>query len=195
MNEIFDQPDDAATPLAEDEKRDLRLDYIATRGELNAAEQENILRGQEWAVRTKRDVLTEKFIKDLHRHMLGDVWKWAGKFRTTQRNIGIDYWEIPVALRNVLEDTKTWIEKKTYTPDEIAARLHHRLVQIHPFPNGNGRHARLIADLLAKSLGSPPFSWGKGSLGNPGELRKRYVAALRAADHQDIRPLLAFARS
>ncbi|MFI5399844.1 MAG: mobile mystery protein B [SAR324 cluster bacterium] len=194
MNEFFPQPDGAATPLEEEEKRDLKLDYIANRGDLNAAEQEDILRGREWAMRRKRDVLSDRFIKDLHRHMLGDVWKWAGKYRTTQRNIGVDYWEISVAMHNALEDAKTWIEKQTYPPDEIAVRIHHRLVQIHAFPNGNGRHARLMADLLAQRFGNMPFSWGKGSLGNPGELRKRYVDALRAADRQDIGPLLEFAR-
>jgi Fic-DOC domain mobile mystery protein B len=134
-------------------------------------------------------------VKDLHRRMLGDVWRWAGKFRTSERNIGIAHWEIPVALRILLEDTKAWIGYKTYPPDEIAVRFHHRLVQIHPFPNGNGRHSRLMADLLVMQLGGERFSWGRESLGDAGEVRTSYIKALKAGDDHDIGPLLAFARS
>ena len=132
---------------------------------------------------------------DLHRRMFGDVWRWAGKFRTSEHNLGIPFYEIPVALRQLLDDVKTWIEYKSYPPDEIAARLHHRLVQIHPFPNGNGRHSRLMADLLVMSLGGERFSWGSANLQAIGDLRGRYIAALKAADNHDIGPLLAFARS
>lgn len=195
MSNIFEQPDDAATPLTEAEKRDLKPAYITNRAELNAAEQENIALGQDWASRRRRNILTEAFVKSLHLHMFNDVWRWAGKFRTSERNIGIDHWEIPVALRVLLDDTKAWIEHKSYPPDEIAVRFHHRLTQIHPFPNGNGRHARMIADLLIIQLGGERFSWGRGSLREPGELRKRYIAALRSADNHDIGPLLNFARS
>lgn len=195
MSDIFEQPDEAATPLTEEEMRDLKLAYITNRRELNAAEQENIARGQEWALRRRRNLLTENGIKDLHRHMLGDVWRWAGRFRTSERNLGINHWEIPVALRVLLDDAKTWIEAKAYPPDEIAVRFHHRLTQIHPFPNGNGRHARLIADLLVMQLGGERFSWGRANLRDAGDLRTRYIAALQAADGNDIAPLVEFARS
>jgi Fic-DOC domain mobile mystery protein B len=127
--------------------------------------------------------------------MLGEVWRWAGKFRTSERNIGIPYWEIPVALRILLDDTRAWIEFKSYPRDEIAVRFHHRLVQIHPFPNGNGRHSRLMADLLVMRLGAERFSWGRESLGDAGSVRGRYIQALKACDRHDIAPLLTFARS
>ena len=195
MSDLFERPDDAATPLTPAEMRDLLPSHIAYRRELNAAEQENIARAQEWALSRRRDLLAEKFIKDLHRKMLGDVWRWAGKFRTSERNIGIDYWQIPIALRQLLDDAKAWIDYKTYPPDDIAVRLHHRLVQIHPFPNGNGRHSRLMADLLVMQLGRERFSWGRESLRDPGAARARYIGALRAADNHDIGPLLAFARA
>lgn len=195
MRGIFERPDDAATPLMPEEMGGLIPAHIAYRHELNEAEQENIARAQDWALRHRRDLLSEKFVKDLHRHMLGEVWRWAGKFRTSDRNIGIDCWQIPVALRQLLDDTKAWVEYKTYPPDEIAVRFHHRLVQIHPFPNGNGRHSRLMADLLAMQLGREPFSWGRRSLRVAGAARARYIAALRAADDHDIGPLLAFARA
>lgn len=195
MSDLFEQPDDAATPLTPEEMRDLIPAHIAYRSELNEAEQENIARAQEWALKTRRDLLSEKFIKELHRQMLGDVWRWAGRFRTTERNLGIASWEIPVALRQLLDDTRARIEYKTYPPDEIAVRFHHRLVQIHPFPNGNGRHARLMADLLVMKLGEYRFSWGRESLRDAGAVRERYIAALQAADNHDIGPLLAFARS
>ena len=195
MSDLFERPDDAATPLTPEEMRDLIPAHIAYRRELNEAEQENIVRAQEWALSRRRDPLSEKFVKDLHRRMLGDVWRWAGKFRASARNMGIDYWQIPVALRQLLDDAQAWIEYNAYPPDEIAVRFHHRLVQIHPFPNGNGRHSRLMADLLAIQLGRERFSWGRGSLRTAGAARARYVEALRAADDHDIGLLLAFARA
>jgi Fic-DOC domain mobile mystery protein B len=196
LSDIFEQPDDAATPLTDNEKRELIPTHIAYRRELNAAEQENIIRGQEWALRRRRrDLLSEKFIRNLHRQMLGEVWRWAGAYRTSERNIGIDHWEIPMALRVLLDGVKLWIEKRVYPVDEIAVRFHHRLVAIHAFPNGNGRHARLMADLLVTELGATRFSWGSGSFATTGDLRQRHIAALHEADGDDIGALLAFARS
>jgi Fic-DOC domain mobile mystery protein B len=127
--------------------------------------------------------------------MLGEVWRWAGKFRASEQNLGIPFYEIPVALRQLLDDAREWIEYRTYPRDEIAVRFHHRLVQIHAFPNGNGRHARLMADLLVMRLGGERFSWGSANLQDAGAVRRRYIAALEAADNHDIGPLLAFARS
>jgi Fic-DOC domain mobile mystery protein B len=195
VSDLFEQPDDAATPLTPEEMRDLIPAYIAYRRELNEAEQENIMRAQAWASTRRRDLLSEKFVKDLHRRMLGDVWRWAGRFRTSERNIGIEYFQIPVALRQLLNDAKAWIEYSAYQSDEIAVRLHHRLVQIHPFPNGNGRHSRLMADLLVMQLGRERFSWGRESLRDAGVVRARYIEALRAADKHQIGPVLAFARA
>jgi Fic-DOC domain mobile mystery protein B len=174
VDDLFDQPDEA-TPLTPEEQR-----------ELNEAEQENIVRGREWALGRRRDPLIERFVTDLHKRMLGDVWRWAGKLRRSERNLGIPFYEIPAALRQLLDEAKAWIEYKSYAPDEIAVRLHHRLVQIHPFPNGNGRHARLMADLLIMRLGGERFSWGSAHLQAAGEVRGRYVAALKAADNHDI---------
>jgi Fic-DOC domain mobile mystery protein B len=195
VNDVFEEPD-SATPLTPEEMRDLIPAHIAYRRELNEAEQENIARAEEWALsRRGRDLLSERFIKDLHKHMLGDVWRWAGKFRTTQRNIGIDYWLIPMELRQLLDDSQAWIEFGTYAADEIAVRFHHRLVRIHPCPNGNGRHARLMADLLVMRLGRERFSWGRESLRDRGAARTRYMEALRAADNHDIPLLVAFSRA
>jgi Fic-DOC domain mobile mystery protein B len=194
VSDLFEEPDHA-TPLTPEERRELIPAHIAYRSELNEAEQENIARAQDWALGRRRDLLTEKFITDLHRRMLGEVWKWAGKFRRTERNLGIPFFEIPVAVRQLLDDAKAWIEYKAYPPDEIAVRFHHRLVQIHPFPNGNGRHSRLMADLLVMRLGGERFSWGSANLQDAGTVRQRYIAALKAADNHDIGPLLAFARS
>jgi Fic-DOC domain mobile mystery protein B len=194
VSDLFDEPDHA-TPLTPEERRALIPAHIAYRSELNEAEQENIARAQDWALGRKRNLLSEKFIRELHRRMLGDVWKWAGKFRTTERNLGIPFYEISVALHQLLDDAKAWIDFNTYPPDEVAIRFHHRLVQIHPFPNGNGRHARLMADLLARRREREEFSWGRESLRDPGVLRQRYIAALQSADNHDIGLLMAFARS
>ena len=194
MTDLFQEPDDA-TPLTPEEQRGLIPAYITFRHELNQAEQDNIARGQNWALSRRRDVLTEKFVKDLHGRMLGDVWRWAGEFRTSESNLGIAYYEIPMAVRGLLADTKAWIEYRSYPPDEIAMRFHHRLVQIHPFPNGNGRHSRLMADLLVRQLSRERFTWGSATLQNAGDVRTRYIEALKTADNHDIAPLLAFARS
>jgi len=194
VGDLFDQPSNA-TPLTPEEQRELIPAHIAYHSELNEAEQENIARAQDWALKSRRDLLTEKFVTDLHRQMLGDVWRWAGKFRTSERTLGIPFYEIPVALRQLLDDTKAWIEYQSYPPDEIAVRFHHRLVQIHPFPNGNGRHSRLMADLLVMRLGGERFSWGSANLQTAGDMRSRYIGALKAADNHAIGPLLAFVRS
>ncbi|MHB1098607.1 MAG: mobile mystery protein B [Burkholderiales bacterium] len=191
---LFDQ-DDAATPLTPEEQGGLIPSYITLRRELNEAEQANILEATQWAFARKRDVLDERFLKTLHQRMFGRVWRWAGEFRLTERNIGVAPHRIGVDLRNLLDDCRYWIGQGVYPPDEIAARFHHRIVSIHPFPNGNGRHARMAADLLLASLGRPRFSWGRANLVDAGETRRAYVAALRAADGHDIRPLLEFVRS
>lgn len=192
---LFANTDDAATPLTSEEILGLIPSHIAYRSELNAAEQENMVRGQAWALARRRELLNEKFVKELHRRMLGDVWRWAGRFRVSERNIGIAHWEIPVAMRVLLDDVRVWIECRTYSSDEIAVRLHHRLVSIHPFPNGNGRHSRLMADLLIMQLGRDRFTWGRESLRDAGSLRARYIEGLKAADNGDIGPLVVFARS
>jgi len=194
LMDIFQQ-DDSATQLTEYEKEDLIPTYISTRKELNRAEQDNILAAEDWAFRRRRDVLNAKFLKSLHQRMFGDVWKWAGKIRNTERNIGISPHRIRPELMNLLGDCRFWIDRDTYTPDEIAARFHHRLVFIHPFPNGNGRHSRLSADLLLAYMGQPPFTWGSTNLVKVGDARKRYISALRKADKHDYAALLKFVRS
>lgn len=198
MTDLFREAE-AATPLEPAEREGLRLAWITYRRDLNAAEQQNIAKAIAWA-RRRRDkaiptLLSERFVRDLHKRMLGDVWSWAGAYRRSERNIGVAAYRIPVDVIAALRDVAYWTEQRTYPPDEIAVRLHHRLVAIHPFPNGNGRHARLIADLLIEALGGAPFSWGGARLVEVSEMRARYVGALRAADGHDLAPLVAFARS
>lgn len=194
MNDLFVEPDDT-TPLAPDEKQGLIPAHIAYRRELNEVEQENIARGQDWALARRRDILDERFLKALHRHMFEDVWKWAGKFRTSERNLGVPPYQVAIDLRQLLDEARAWIAYNSYGADELVVRFHHRLVSIHPFPNGNGRHARLAADLLVMQLGGDRFSWGRVNLQAAGDVRRQYIAALHAADNHDIGPLLAFARS
>ena len=186
---------DGSTPLTEEEREQLIPSYITLRRELNEAEQANILDAESWAFGRKRDVLNERFLTDLHNRMFGRVWRWAGSYRRSQKNVGIDAYRIPVNLRQLTEDCRYWIEHETYSPDEIATRFHHRLVTIHPFPNGNGRHARLATDLLLTKLGQERFSWGRVNLVDASETRDTYINALRAADKHDYGRLLAFVRS
>jgi len=192
---IFDFDEDA-TPLADEEKDGLIPSWITFRHELNEVEQANIAQGALWASRQRsRHLLDEAFLRNLHKRMLGEVWIWAGDYRTTERNIGVPAWKIRMELKILLDDARLWVEQAMFDPDELAVRFHHRLVAIHPFPNGNGRHARLMADLLVMRLGRPRFTWGSASLLKAREIRTRYVTALRQADAHDITALLAFARS
>lgn len=193
---LFDGEDEANTPLEEEEREQLIPTYITTRAELNEAEQVNITQADRWLKRARNfDVLDDAVLRELHKRMFGEVWKWAGKYRKTPRNIGIDAYRIPTEVRALIDDTRYWIAHETYPTDEIAIRFSHRLVSIHPFPNGNGRHSRIVADLLVMKLGQPRFSWGSANLVDAGATRKAYIAALRAADAEEITPLLEFARS
>lgn len=193
---LFIDDDDANTALTDGEREQLIPAYITLRHELNEAEQINIGQALRWATaRKKRDVLDQNFLRQLHKRMFGDVWRWAGQYRTSARNIGVDAYRIIMDVHQAIDDACYWIEHKTYPPDEIAVRFSHRLVAIHPFPNGNGRVSRLIGDLLAQQLEQEPFTWGRANLVDVGETRARYIEALRAADNHDIKPLLLFARS
>lgn len=187
--------DDDATPLTIDEVNGIIPTHVTLRHELNEIEQKNILEADLWAFQRKRKLLDEVFLCSLHKRMFGKVWKWAGKYRKTDRNIGVDVWQIEADLRKTLDDVRFWIDNETYSPDEIAVRFHHRLVLIHPFPNGNGRWSRLVADLLIFSLGGERFTWGRDNLQEVSAVRRAYIDALRAEDAHDIEPLLAFARS
>ena len=186
------------TPLDPDEMEGLKIPTITTRGELDEFEQLNIEKAVEWTLKNKfkkERILTEEFIKNLHKRMFGDVWNWAGEFRTTNKNIGVDKFMIPIELKNLIEDTKYWIKNNTFQPDEIAIRFNHRIVKIHLFPNGNGRHSRLIGDILINHVfDQKVFSWGGKNLQTKGEARTKYLDALRYADNNDYTKLLEFAR-
>jgi Fic-DOC domain mobile mystery protein B len=188
---------DGNTPLSPEELADL-IPNLATKEELNEWERENILRGREWAVGDRTsptDMVSDEYVRRLHKKMFDETWKWAGDYRHTEKNIGVSVHEIRERLMALFGDTRYWIENGTYLPDEIAVRFHHRLVFIHPFPNGNGRHARLIADIIAMKLGRSAFTWGSANLVKEGEARTTYLETIRAADDGDIQPLLNFARS
>lgn len=190
-----------ATPLDADELACLIPGHITTQGELNEWEQLNIVQGERWARKQRKEILNEGFLRLAHKQMFGETWKWAGEFRKSDKNIGVDWLHIGVELKKLLDDVSYQVAHGSFPADEIAVRFHHRLVAIHPFPNGNGRHARMMADLLVERLGKPRFTWGSQSLpANAGlvganDTRKNYIAALQAADARDIAPLLAFARS
>lgn len=190
---------DGQTPLDENEKDGLLIKSITTRGELDEFEQLNIEKAIEWTINTKfkkEKILTDEFIKSLHKKMLGDVWAWAGKFRKTEKNIGIEWFKIGTELKYLLDDTNYWIDNKTYPPDEIAIRFKHRLVNIHCFPNGNGRHSRIMADIIIEAIFKLEiFSWNSSNMVKPDETRKIYITAIKEADNGNIKPLLEFART
>ena len=187
------------TPLDEDEKDGLLIPTIATREELDEFEQQNIEEAIQWVLsRSFKDntILTEQFIRNLHKRMYGNVWAWAGDFRKTNKNLGIDKWQISTALNALINDTLYWVEHNTFLPDEIAIRFKHRIVSIHCFPNGNGRHSRLMADVIVDKIYKlPVFSWGAGNLVQQSDTRTNYLKAVREADKNNYVLLLSFARS
>jgi len=190
---------DGQTPLDEDEKEGLKIKSITTQGELDEFEQLNIEKAVEWMIHKNfkaEKILTEKFIKSLHKKMFSEVWKWAGEFRKSDKNIGVTWTQIGVELKNLIDDTKYWIEYKTFSTDEIAIRFKHRLVSIHCFSNGNGRHSRLMADIINESIfNNDYFSWHQSNMVKANEIRKKYIKALREADKGNITPLIKFAKT
>jgi Fic-DOC domain mobile mystery protein B len=189
---------DGNTPLSPEEQADLIPD-LTTKEELNEWERQNILEAFAWALNPRNlqrnNPLSETYIRDLHQRMFDQTWKWAGTYRTTEKNIGIPHFQIRESLSVLLGDARYWMEHQTFERDEIAIRFHHRLVAIHPFANGNGRHARLIADVVAQRMGRPVFTWGGTDIVQAGDFRRTYIDALRAAGRNDIQPLLTFART
>lgn len=192
--DIF-EADDNSTPLTSEEKDGLKLKWITLRSELNEAEARNIAQAQVWLLSNKnRDIFSDTFLRELHKKMFDDVWKWAGTYRTSERNIGVVPYQIPIKLMQLFDDVKFWIENKTYPNREIAVRLHHKLVQIHPFPNGNGRLSRLMADITLEKLEGSKLYWGNTNLVNVSEARKAYISALRKADGGDYSDLMDFTK-
>jgi Fic-DOC domain mobile mystery protein B len=186
------------TALSEEEKEGLKIKSITTQGELDEFEQLNIEKAIEWTIHTNlkpEKILTEKFVKDLHKKMYGDVWKWAGEFRKTDKNIGIKWTLIGLELKKLIDDTKYWIKNETYSPEEISIRFKHRIVAIHCFPNGNGRHSRVLADIIIESIfGKEPFSWHKSNMVKDDKIREEYITVLKKADNGNIIPLIKFAK-
>ncbi len=202
MTDPLAEPDDA-TPLTEQERCGLLLPLF-NRKELNSVEAENISRARSWLLLSRRrlrpeSVANEQWLRGLHRRMYGEVWDWAGEYRTTEKNLGAAPWQIRMEMRNLEADARAWLgdgSAARYEDDELAVRFGYRLVAIHPFPNGNGRWSRLASDALIVALGGKPFDWGGGLLIDPGALRRSYITALQTADaSRDFAPLISFARS
>lgn len=194
MTAPHEEPADA-TPLTPEEREGLIPSHVTLRRELNELEQQNILLADTWVFARKHDPLKEAFARRLHRRMFGEVWRWAGAYRDSNKNIGVDRDRIQIRLHEALDNVRYWIEHKTFSADEIAVRFHHALVFIHPFPNGNGRWSRLMADILAVRLGQPRFTWGRSTLYTADKTRRAYIEALKTADNHDFALLIAFARS
>lgn len=186
---MFDAEPDGATPLAPDDAAALIPSHLTTRAEVNAWEQANILEAARWVTTARSAALSTATVRTLHRRMFRKTWEWAGCYRNVDTNIGVRREKIAVEVENFVRDGRFWMENRVYPIDEAAARLHHRLVKIHPFPNGNGRHARLWTDLLLRQSEGEQFDWGR-SLDSGGDERHEYIQALRAADSEDFRPLL-----
>lgn len=185
-----------ATPIDLDEAIGLMPTHITTQAELNAWEEANIVSADHWAFRqTKRELLQESFVRDLHRKMFDKTWQWAGTFRSSNKNIGVESTQIAMRLHDLLANTRYQMTHKVFTADELAVRFHHQLVVVHAFANGNGRHARLMADVLITQLGGNRFTWGHESLTEASCTRDDYLTALQAADDGNPEPLMRFARA
>lgn len=193
------QYSDGQTPIDEEEKAGLKIKSITTQGELDEFEQLNIEKAVEWTIHANlksKNILSEKFIKDLHRRMYSDVWNWAGEFRRSEKNIGIKWTRISIELKKLIDDTEFWINEGKMSAEEIALRFKHRIVSIHCFPNGNGRHSRMMADIIMESIfGKDIFTWHQSNMVNANTTRKQYISALKKADKGDIKPLIDFAKN
>jgi Fic-DOC domain mobile mystery protein B len=189
---------EGATPIDEDERLSLIPKHLQDQEELNGFENLNITQALPWAYK-QQNVLRISFLKALHKHMFGQTWRWAGQFRKSQKNIGIDAYRIETELHQLCGDTEYQIQNQSFGADEIAIRFHHRLVFIHAFVNGNGRHARLACELLIRKLGNAQFSWGSktynhNDLSSLNDMRKAYISALKSADQGDYANLIRFSR-
>lgn len=191
--------EDGQTPLSEEEKRGLKIKTISTHSELDEHEQRNIEKAIEWTIHSNfsnNQILSEQFIRDLHKKMFSEVWKWAGSFRLSEKNIGVPWVRVGTELRQLLDDTKYWINNNTYQADEAAVRFKHRLVNIHCFPNGNGRHSRIMADIIIETIfDREVFTWHYSNMVKADDVRLKYIAAIREGDQGNIKPLIEFARN
>ncbi len=191
--------EEGQTPLDEEEKEGLKIKSIASRADLDEYEQQNIEKAIQWSMMRNfkpLQVFSSNFICNVHKQMYSDVWAWAGDFRKSNKNIGVDYWKIPAELKTLVDDTNFWFLNNTFEPDEIAIRFKYRAVSIHCFANGNGRHSRLMADIIIEKLYKRPvFTWGTGLYANSDLARMAYISAIHEADRENIKPLLEFARS
>src|SRR5680860_32679 len=190
---------DGQTPLEDEEREGLKIKNISSREELDEYEQKNIESALLWLLTKKltaAQILSEDFIKSIHYRMFKNVWTWAGKFRQINKNLGVEWFAIEVEIKKLIDDCLYFIDNKTYKEEEIAIRLKHRLVYIHPFNNGNGRHSRLLADvLMQKVFNKEPFKWGGSNLLKPDKVRKDYIDAVREADKGSYEKLIGFAKS
>ncbi len=192
---------EGATKLDPDEIQGLLIDTISTQAELNFAEQQSIIESSKWIFETThKNILTEQFFKNLHKKMFQSVWRWAGKHRTTNKNIGVEPYKISIEIKKLCDDCEYWNENKTYDWNEIAARFHHKVVWIHPFANGNGRFSRILTDILLKKYNQTPLTWGrntysKDDFANESQLRTEYILSLRDADNKRFQKLIHFIRS
>lgn len=181
-----------ATPLDPDDSAGLIPSHITTQGQLNEWEFANVAAGEDWAFsNVTKSMLTIDYAQQLHKRMFGDTWEWAGAIRTKGTLIGVAPEHIRVGLVDLFSDVEEQLKHRVWPLQQIAARYHHRLVLIHPFPNGNGRFSRTSADLLLARNGGQRFSWG-ANLGTAGDVRATYIAALQAADHSDYGPLFTY---
>jgi Fic-DOC domain mobile mystery protein B len=192
----FEYPE-GATPLDPEEASAL-IPAIATQAELNDFEALNIAEAASWAFRSRKlrgNILDRTSLSLLHKRMFDNTWRWECRFRTTAKNLGVEAWRIPTDLENLVQDARLWVDTGVYGPDEVAARFHHRLVFIHAFVNGNGRHARLATDLLCTELNVDVPTWGSVDLVRPSDTRHEYIQALRMADANDYVALIRFLRA
>lgn len=196
----FETPS-GATPLNADELKGLLIDTISTQAELNFAEQQSIIESSKWIYSTNhKNILSDIFFRKLHRKMFESIWDWAGIYRASEKNIGIEPYKIAGEIKKLCDDCEYWIKHNTFDWPELAARFHHKVVWIHPFANGNGRFARILTDILLKEHRQLLLSWGRNTFNgddfmSESKLRAEYIASLREADNKKFQRLIEFIKS
>lgn len=179
------------TSLTVQDLQGLKLPFVKTRAQLSAVEGPNIVSGKQATLTSRKsrvpNMLSVEYLRELHSRMFNDVWDWAAQIPSTelQNEFAASVPGIRPQLSILYADAiEYWLNDKRMTPEEFAVRVHHRVVKIHPFRNGNGRHSRLLADLLlSENFGLETFTWGGSAQLGAGDLyRQPYLEGLKAAD-------------
>ena len=174
------------TPLPPELQKGLISKNVQTIGELDEYEEQNIAEGMVWLEDSNANSLNYSFWLRLHKKLFGNVWNWAGEIRSHDLgNADFLYPEkVRPALMQLIGDAEYWFKNDTYPKKETIARIHEKLLTIHPFANGNGRWSRILTEYICKQNKIDIPKWNLKSKDDPQKRRKEYIEAVELARHK-----------